>query len=350
MIDSIRLQNFRSYKDESFEFEDGVNIVVGPNASGKTNLLDAVLVLSRGSSFRSRDADLIKFSAPWSRLDGYFGKQPRSVKIEVQDSHIDKSFLLNDKAYKRLKLEKTVPVVFFEPNHLQMITRSPERRREFFDDLLERSLVGFRPLAGKYRRALAQRNSLLKQNPARASNQIFVWNVRLSELGSKVAEARCQLIDEMNEQISSIYSKIAGTKSSVVVSYETDLPKKNYASQLLKMLEMSAEFDFARGFTGYGPHRDDVSFKLNGEQLNKTASRGETRSLLLALKVFELGLIEKARGEKPIFLLDDVFSELDGKRRRALVKHLKKHQTIMTTTDADAVISYFSKQRLIALK
>ena len=132
MIDNLRLQQFRSYRDESFEFEPGVNIVVGPNASGKTNLLEAVLVLARGSSYKARDVDLVQFNKPWARIDGYFGKQNRSAKIVTQENTVEKSFLLEDKPYKRLSLERTVPVVFFEPNHLQLITRGPEQRRSGF--------------------------------------------------------------------------------------------------------------------------------------------------------------------------------------------------------------------------
>src|SRR5579862_167182 len=139
MITSVRLQNFRSYKDDSFEFEPGVNIIVGPNASGKTNLLEGVMVLARGGSYRARDAELIQFNKSWARLDGNFEKQNRTAKIETIGGQTAKSFVIDDKPFKRLNLERTVPVVFFEPNHLQLITRGPEARRDYFDELLERS-------------------------------------------------------------------------------------------------------------------------------------------------------------------------------------------------------------------
>jgi DNA replication and repair protein RecF len=343
MIDSLRLQNFRSYKDESFEFEPGVNIVVGPNASGKTNLLEAVLVLARGGSYKARDVDLIQFNKPWARLDGYFGQQSRSAKLVQKDSLVDKSFLLDDKPLKRLSLERTVPIVFFEPNHLQLITRGPEQRREYIDDLLERSLPGFKTLLGNYRRTLAQRNSLLKYHPSQAGRQLFAWDVRLSELGGKIAIGRQELTNQINKNLSRTYNQIAGGRSGAKILYDCHFPAGSYASKMLAKLETNRNHDFERGFTAHGPHREDISFYLNKKLVGLTASRGETRSLLLALKIFELGLIEKARGQKPILLLDDVFSELDGARRHALVDHLKNHQTIITTTDADAVMEYFSK-------
>lgn len=358
-IASLRLQNFRSYADESFEFEPGVNIVVGPNAAGKTNLVEAILVLARGGSYKAKDVDLIKFGQPWARLDGYFKKGIRTLKLDLQGASLQKEFVLEDKPYKRLSLERTVPVVFFEPNHLQLITRGPSQRREFIDDLLQRIEPGFKTLSNHYLRALAQRNTLLKQNPARARSQLFAWDIRLSELGGKIVNSRVSLIEKINKNLSKVYSNIAHHKSKATIGYDTPFPLDNYSSKLLSKLESSAATDFGRGFTAYGPHREDILFYLNAQPIASSASRGETRSLLLALKIYELDLLEKARtsvnravhgAEKPIFLLDDVFSELDGKRRRALVEYLKDHQTIITTTDADAVLEYFAgHHNLIAL-
>lgn len=351
MISSIRLQNFRSYSDESFEFEEGVNIVVGPNGSGKTNLLEAVLVLCSSGSYRARDLELIQFGKPWARLDGQFEKHQRVLKLVLQGVTLQKVFELDDRPFKRLSLERTVPVVLFEPNHLQLVTRGPSQRRDYFDDILERTQPGFKTLSARYRRTLSQRNSLLKQNRSRAVGQLFAWDVRLSQLGAQIAQARLQLLEDINKSISKVYSAIANQKSKILLSYQTPINSSNYSSQLLSKLEASAEADFGRGFTAYGPHREDVNIELNGQPANATASRGEMRSLLLALKIFELKLLENVRGQKPIFLLDDVFSELDGARRKHLIQHLKGYQTIITTTDAEAVLEHFAsgKQKLIAL-
>ncbi len=343
MISTIRLQNFRSYRDSSFEFEPGVNIVVGPNASGKTNLLEAVILLARGSSYRARDVELIQFNKPWARLDGNFEKHTRVAKIEVLNDQANKSFVIDDKPFKRLSLERTVPIVLFEPNHLQLVTRGPEARRDYIDEMLERSQPSFKALSTNYRRTLTQRNALLKHHPQKAEQQLFAWNIRLSELGAKVALARQELVDQINKVISKNYSQIAKHRSKVEVRYDYQFPTDNYASRMLSRLEKTADLDFSRGFTSSGPHREDILIYLGGQLASSTASRGETRSLLLALKIFELNLIEKVRGQPPIFLLDDVFSELDGARRRALVEHLAGRQTLITTTDAEAVLEYFTQ-------
>jgi DNA replication and repair protein RecF len=349
-ITSIRLQNFRSYSDDSFEFEPGVNIVVGPNASGKTNLLEAVLVLCRGSSFKARDSELVQLEKPWARLDGVFHKQTRTLKIDSQGGAIKKSFEINEKPFKRLSLERTLPAVLFEPNHLQFIIRGPEQRRDYIDDLLERSEPEFKALSASYRRTLAQRNALLKNGRKAAIRQLFVWNVRLSELGSKIAENRAKIINDINGNISITYGQIAQKKSHLEVFYDSQFPTEVYASKLLNKLEQNINADFERGFTAYGPHREDVVFYLNGQLMSDTASRGEIRTLVLALKIYELNLMETVREEKPIFLLDDVFSELDGLRRSSLVNYLKYYQTLITTTDADAILEHFThSSNVIAL-
>lgn len=351
MITSLRLQNFRSYIDESFEFEPGVNIVVGPNASGKTNLLEAILVVSAGSSYRAKDQELINHQKAWSRLEGYFGSNARVLKIKKINQSAEKSFLLNGKSYKRLNLERVFPVVLFEPNHLQLITKGPDQRRDYIDNLLERTLPGFKSLAASYRRALSQRNAALKRGPAFGKQQLFAWNVRLSELGEKLAIQRSALIEQINKGISRSYSNIAKHSANVELQYVSPFAVESYASRLLSMLERKSKEDFERGYTAYGPHREDINFLLNGQLVGNTASRGETRSLILGLKIFELQLIGKLYETNPILLLDDVFSELDGARRHALVDYLKNHQTIITTTDAEAVLEYFSgNHNLISLQ
>jgi DNA replication and repair protein RecF len=243
-----------------------------------------------------------------------------------------------------------VPVVYFEPNHLQLITRGPNQRRDYFDELLERSIPGFKTMAAGYSRTLAQRNALLKRGPAAGKQQLFAWNIRLSELGEKIAQARGVLSAGINDELGKNYRKISKKRTAVEFIYKSQFKPDNYGSRLLHKLETNIEEDYQKGFTSHGPHREDFIITIGGQPANITASRGESRSLILALKIFELGLIEKARGQKPVFLLDDVFSELDGARRQALVNYLKNRQTIITTTDAESVIEHFATgTKLIAL-
>lgn len=341
MINDIRLQSFRSYADESFEFDPGVNIVVGPNASGKSNLLEALLMLCRGSSFRARDIEVLQHEAPWARLDGQMDEGVRTLKLIREESErVRKEFIIDEKIVKRLTLAKTIPAVLFEPNHLQLFSGGPDGRREYIDNLLEQLQVGFSTLRKQYKRTLAQRNALLKHGE-NGTSQLFAWNIRLSELAGQMVTARSQLLEQINEQLGSLYSAIAHHKSQVQLMYKSSCDLDQYGSSLLHKLEHSEELDFARGFTGHGPHRDDFVMRLNDRPVAETASRGEVRTLMLTLKIVELQLVEQVHGQKPLLLLDDVFSELDGSRRRALTDTISGYQTFITTTDADVVVQHF---------
>ena len=343
MINSLRLQNFRSYKDESLEFEKGVNIIVGPNASGKTNLLEAILVACTGDSYRAKDVELVRFGQKWARLDAQYDEEPRSIKIKLNPDKLvsSKTFEISSKPYKRPPFEKTIPVVLFEPEHLQLLNGQPELRREFLDSLLEKTLAGYSQLRRQYQRTLRQRNALLKHGLATANKQIFAWDIRLSELGGQIAVCRNQLAEKMDEETTNLYPKLSKTKVKLKMKYESALKINQYSSQLLHTLQRNLEKDCLRGYTSAGPHRDDLKITFDGHPAEDSASRGEVRTLLLALKVVELKLIEDIRGQKPLLLLDDVFSELDGTRRRALTSFLKNYQTFITTTDADVVVKHF---------
>jgi DNA replication and repair protein RecF len=342
LIDSIRLQHFRSYHDDSFEFDPGVNIIVGPNASGKTNLLEAVLVACVGASYRVRDIELIRHNQPWARLDTRSEHGTRTVKLETSDTgRAKKTIIIDNKPYLRLPLHKIVPVVLFEPNHLQLMHGSPELRRDFLDNLLEQTKAGFGVLRRQYKRTLAQRNALLKQDKQTAGQQLFAWNIRLSELGGQIAEARLQLIATINERLPELYKRLSKAKDDIRIHYNGTSDIEQYGSRLLQKLDKSIELDFQRGFTAYGPHRDDIGIDLGGYPASDAASRGEIRTIVLGLKIIELQLLEAAHDKKPLLLLDDVFSELDGSRRLALTEYLKGHQTFITTTDADVVVQHF---------
>lgn len=337
----IRLQHFRSYADDSFEFDPGVNIVVGPNASGKTNLLEAILVLSTGKSYRAKDAELVQFNQSWARLEAHTDREDRAVKLQKVDDSVAKSFVIDDHGLSRLTLARTWPVVVFEPNHLLLLAGAPELRRGFVDQLLEQLVPGYANTLKQYRRVLLQRNRLLKRHPADLPDQLFAWNVRLSDLGGVIVKERQKLLAKLNEQAGELYGRIAGVPSTVRLEYSNTTPVETYSSHLLKQLEKHLELDIVRGYTADGPHRDDIKIWLNDAVLQETASRGETRSLLLVLKMQELLLIEEVREQKPLLLLDDVFSELDGARRRALTDFLAGYQTFITTTDADVVVQHF---------
>lgn len=341
----LRLQNYRSYIDSSFELGSGVNIVVGPNAAGKTNLLEAIMVSSVGKSYRSRDINLVRRGQFWARIDVHTNENvQRTVKLQTDTAgSLQKTFEIDEKIYKRFPSAHKQPIVLFEPNNLQLIENEPSHRRNYFDDLLEQYVAGYEQHRSHYRRIVAQRNALLKQGK-HGGSQLFAWNLRLVDLGEQLVSQRLRLLEAVNQSISTTYSMIAGHDKKIKLRYESSIDVKNYGTNLLTKLEASVDLDMARGFTGSGPHRDDIVVYFGDDPALQSASRGEVRTLVLALKIIELQVLEKERGIRPLLLLDDVFSELDGARRRSLTSFLKDYQTIITTTDADVVIQHFTEK------
>ena len=350
MISDLRLQQFRSYADSAFEFGAGVNIIVGPNGSGKTNLLEAILVVARGSSYRVSDADLLQFGAPWLRLDAHIepGDLVRTVKL-VTEPRQAKSYELDGRVYHRLTMQHLLPVVLFEPNHLQLLHGAPELRRSYLDDILEQTTPGYTSFRRNYRRLLAQRNALLKRPVTPTAQELFPWNLRLSELGATIARSRDALTLRLNEDLGSTYANISEAPTKVTIQYHPKFPIEHYETHLLQKLESHAHEDAIRGFTAYGPHREDFVVSFDGHPAGELASRGETRTAILSLKIIELQLLEAAHDQTPLLLLDDVFSELDGKRRRALTGFMQRFQTFLTTTDADVALQRLTDSTVIAL-
>lgn len=344
VLTDVRLQNYRSYKDVSFDLSEGVVIIVGPNAAGKTNLLEAVLMVTSGQAYRGKN-DLIRHEESWARVDVHTSKNlTRTTKLRLDEStgKTNFEFVINEKSYKRLPYSQKEPAVLFEPNNLLLLHGERQARREYLDNLSSNLISGFDSALSRYKRILAQRNSLLK-SPRLDHEQLFVWNIRLTETAELIVKQRLKILRQIEQKLGETYSKISGAKSELKLSYKSILNTDSYSASLLKKLENEIELDRARGFTGSGPHREDFVAILNNEPVETTASRGETRTLLLALKIIELELLEEASQTRPILLLDDVFSELDGARRKALTKFLKKYQTLITTTDADIILKNFSQ-------
>lgn len=342
-LTDIRLQNYRSYADSSFELSPGVNIVVGPNAVGKSNLIESLLLILNTQAYRGKN-ELIKNNKNWARIDAHTNKNElRTLKITKEQQKPAHLYEIDGRAYKRLPFAQITPGVLFEPNNLFLLHDDPSSRRAYFDQFIAQNRSEYAPLLLKYKRALAQRNTLLKTNPEN-ENQLFVWSLRLSELAGKIVHGRLEMVAKINSKISEAYSKIAHKKNLLRIEYKSNMPvDDNYSANLLKKLETGIVEDKLRGFTAYGPHRDDFLVFLNGQLAANYASRGEVRTIILSLKIIQLNLLEGSTGKKPLFLLDDVFSELDGSRRRTLTNYIENYQAVITTTDADIVLKSFSQ-------
>ena len=338
MLSHLYLKQFRSHEEIQFDFSKNVNVLLGNNGAGKTNILEAVLVLCLGKSYRASDQELIQYNFNDTKIEGIFLDKKRVIKLHKQFSGgLQKTLIFQGKNFKRMSFQYTLPVVLFEPDFMQIITRGPEVRREYFDTILARLYPEYQTILNHYRRTLTQRNSLLKAHHF-TQDQIFVWNIKLSELAGQLVLYRQKLLSTINKQLSDVYSELANSSHKVSINYLSKVNVDDYINTMLRGLEKNIDTDRERGFTSYGPHRDDYEFIINLQLAAISASRGETRTILLALKILEAKLIEETRSQKPLLLLDDVFSELDEIRQAHLVEFFKDNQVIITTTSITPLI------------
>jgi DNA replication and repair protein RecF len=329
-VSRVSLQNVRSHKTYETDLSSEVTVITGPNGSGKTTILEALYTALQGTSFKGSDSEVLKSDEPWWKIDVIIDGQRRTIKFDPSRDTHRKQFVVDDKTTARLMPKNKYPIVLFEPEDLRLLHGSPARRRQFID----RFISQLNPLYGialrKYERALKQRNNLLKRSVT-DRDQLFAWDVSLSEHGAYIIEQRIAFIEHINGQLNEAYDEIAQSHDDVSVHYSHTFVG-DIKQKLLAELELRVERDRLLGSTSIGPHRHDLIFMLNGSPALSVASRGEVRTVVLALKFIEVSIIEKLSGLKPLILLDDVFSELDTSRQKALSERTKGYQIVMTST------------------
>ncbi len=334
----LSLRHIRSYEFTSIELSPTVTLILGRNGSGKTTLLEALYYLHRGTSFRGRDRDMVRYDQVISdfKLEFADGSE-RRARLAAAGDKITKEFIVEDRKSARLPAKAKLPVVLFEPDELRLLTSSPQRRRQFIDGILGRLQPSYSTLLARYERTLAQRNELLKQRekhtPENWDSQLFAWDIRFAELARDIVTARHDFLKRSNERLGEIYSRLADASHRVSVTYSHDWSGDVLQQKLIHLLHTHRHDDALRGYTTHGPHRDDFVISLDGHPASETASRGELRTIMLAYKLLEVELQEMIAGSKPLILLDDVFSELDIIREKKLITELSGYQTVITATD-----------------
>ncbi|MGB4762528.1 MAG: DNA replication and repair protein RecF [Candidatus Saccharimonas sp.] len=326
-VQSLRVQHFRVHHDRELLLADGVTVILGGNGTGKTSLIEALYVMLRGTSFRGSDDSMKNTDSAWYRIDCAIDSEYALRSVKYQGEY--KEFMVEDKKSRRLSPKHKYPIVLFEPDVLRMLTSSPARRRDYMDSLISQIDDTYRRVLRRYERALQQRNNLLKQQAS--DDQLFAWNVTLSEYGAYIVTARQKLIKRMAESINQTYQSIAQKDDEIALNYSS--PTTDHLQQkLLNELERNLERDRMLGVTTTGPHRHDLLVYFNGSLITDVASRGEVRTVILALKFIEVGLIESILDRQPIILLDDVFGELDETRQKELIHSFRDYQIIITAT------------------
>lgn len=331
IIKTLAVQNIRTHDQFSCALSPEVTVISGKNGSGKTSLIEAVYIALQGTSFRGTDKELLQHDQDWWRIDAATtDDDTRTIKFDPNRTSGRKQFVVDSKTSYRLSSLQKYPVVLFEPDDLRLISGSPSRRRLFIDRLISQLDPQYGQSLRKYERALKQRNSLLKR-PLIEADDLFVWNVALGEYGAYITEQRVRFIEQLNSGLNDAYNMIARSQDVVSIHY-SDTLIGNTKQKLLSELHARMDRDRLLGFTSVGPHRHDVVFRLNDTLATAAASRGEVRSIILALKLLEVTLVEKITTKPPIILLDDVFGELDEQRQIHLAASFTGRQVVITST------------------
>lgn len=334
VIRSLSVENLRSHRKFSRVLSRTVTVITGPNGSGKTTLIEAILVALGGHSFKGADSELLQRDADWWRIDLKLDDQLRTVKYQPNIPK-KKQFVIDDKTNLRLPAASRYPTVLFEPEDLRLLHGSPSRRRQFIDRFAAQLVPDYGRVLRRYERALLQRNKLLKRQAS--AEELFAWNISLAKYGAQIIDIRVRLIERLNAGLQPTYDTIAQTKDAVSLHYSHTVIDHT-EQKLLTELESRTERDQLLGFTSIGPHRHDVLFRFNDAPAIGSASRGEVRTIILALKFLEVDIVQEVTGLQPVVLLDDVLSELDDKRQSHLATKFQDHQIIMTSTNPPAIL------------
>ncbi len=341
IIKDLKLINWRNWKEASFIFSPGINLVVGENARGKTNILEAIVLLAITKSWRvSNDRVLVKRDEDFSRLIANFEEEETLVNEELRliltEKLIKKEIKIDGLPKKMIEVLGRLRVVYFSPEEIEDFFGWPGRRRRWLDILLSVVDYDYAYRAAVYKKVVINRNSLLKKiRLGIAKNEeLFFWDRKWEELAVKIWEKRLELIDYINEKGTKYFSQIFAGEGELKIKYF----RGNWQDKGLTWPEYLAaglERELKYGSTLIGPHRDDVVVELDGVKIDQIGSRAQMRLALLALKMGEADYIFQERKSYPILLLDDIFSELDEKNKQRVIEYIQDKQVIITTTEID---------------
>ncbi len=344
IVNKLIIKDYRNFKYAEAELHDSLNIFIGDNGQGKTNLMESIYLASIGRTFRlNSENELINFFENKSSVEIHLIKNNYNIKIEILlEKNKKKTVFING-----VKLDKTSEMigilnnVIFTPDDMKIIKGSPVERRKFVNIDISQIKPKYKYLLNKYKKITSERNLILKNYYTKYENKdiISIWNDYLINTGTEISIYRNEYIKKLKNYARDIYSNISGNKEKLDIIYYSNIgliddnDKDEIKKIFYERINNNFNNELMRGTCLYGPHKDDILIKINGKECKYFGSQGQQRSAILALKLAEIEIIKEEVGEYPILLLDDVLSELDNKRKSYLIEHIKCIQTIITATD-----------------
>lgn len=357
IVRALEFSRFRNLCDNRILPSEGINVILGDNAQGKTNLLEAVWLFSGGHSFRgSKENELIRIGEINSSLKMNFYSQEREQEASIRFLKSKKEVELNGvKKPSSAYLSQCFSAVVFSPEHLSLVKGGPSLRRKFIDGAICQQDIKYAVLLSKYQRTVFQRNTLLKDiaRHPELKETLSVWDDAIIAAGAKIIEKRIKYLGKLQKSAFSFHKGISSDKEELTMEYlgcggiNIDDNLATITDKLYREFEKNRREDIYTGCTSTGPHRDDIEFYINGLKVRTYGSQGQQRSVVLSLKLAESELLREYFGEPPVVLLDDVLSEIDRNRQEFLLSNTRDSQTFITGCEAPVVKNEENKIFLI---
>lgn len=343
-IKTLTLKNFRNYTEEQISFSNGINILTGANAQGKTNAAEAIFFLCTGYSPRAnRDKLLVRHGEEFASIRGDAVSRYGDVSVRIDFNKADKKTIyINELQVLKIgELMGNINSVFFNPSELKLVQESPEDRRRFLNVSLSQMSKPYFYALLRYNKILSQRNNLLKDPDAYVIRETLpIWDIQLAKEAAKIIKSRNEFLNSLSPIAEQKHAYLTDGKEKLTMKTESGYygEEDEIAYALKEDLKTGLERDMRLGYTSIGPHRDDIKFSLNGDDVRVFGSQGQQRTVALSLKLAETETFYNKFGEYPILILDDVLSELDKKRQRKLISAVEHLQTVFTATGLDRTV------------
>lgn len=343
ILETFCLGNFRNYKTLDITPSPNINIIVGDNAQGKTNLLEAIYFLSRGYSHRANNLqDLAYFGESDFFIKGQVKRQEVVHSLLVKMHQGKKQLLINQKIEKKAEtMASYLNTILFEPEDLRIVKAGPEVRRRFMDEEIGGCLPHYTYCLKRYKKALSQRNSLLKdiRHMPILKETLGAWDEQLVHFGTKIIDYRLAYLKLLNRYARPLHSTLSGDLEHLVMYYQNNVLTSleeglDVRGLYYTKLQTNLKKDMERGTTSVGPHLDDLRIHINDQDAKKFASQGQQRTAAIALKLSQIEIYKENTGDYPLVLLDDIMSELDMERQGRILKLLGKTQAFITCTES----------------